>query len=306
MISILVHGPDFACSENLTRAFDAWGDTQLISLTDTDWRQYDPGLIVTDETRERALEIVNESELVLLGDATAFKTLYAIAPRQWREWARGLPMVGFFGDSAYFKDSERYDLLCTDLQIEPVFLLPNLIPLASIPVIPLHHPMPVMPSMRGATVTIMHSPGRDGKAEQKGTEAIERVLHKLKEDYRFDYLRIMYKTLVECLQLKAQAHIFIDQLPPPNLPSGVGRSGLEALALGCATMSTLYDPANVDGYFDPPPVLAIRDAAGLEAGLRSLLNSPHKIEKAGQRGVEWIRETVAFEPWLEYVGRFLK
>ena len=121
MISILVHGPDFACSENLTRAFALWGDVQLISLVDTDWRQYDPGLIITDETREQALEIVNRSSLVILGDATAFKTLYAIAPRQWRKWARGLPMCAFFGATAYFKEHDHYDQLCQDLNIGPVF-----------------------------------------------------------------------------------------------------------------------------------------------------------------------------------------
>jgi len=203
MISILVHGPDFACSENLTKVFEAWSDVQLISLNDTDWRQYDPGLIVTDETREQALEIVNQSDLVMLGDATAFKTLYAIAPRYWRRWARNLPMCAFFGDTAYFKEHEHYDSLCLDLNIEPVFLLPNLIPLASIPVIPLHHPMPVMRANRGENVNIMHSPGRNGKAAQKGTEVIEQVLARF-EAYEFNYTRIMHKTLAECLQLKSQ------------------------------------------------------------------------------------------------------
>jgi len=305
MISILVHGPDFACSENLTRAFALWDDVQLISFADTDWRQYDPGLIVTDDTREQALEIVNNSSLVLLGDATAFKTLYAIAPRRWRVWARNLPLVAFFGDTAYFRKPEYYDQLCQDLQISPVFLLPNLIPLASVPVVPLHHPMPVMKSNHGDGVVIMHSPGRDGKAQQKGTAAIEQVLARFM-DYEFTYTRIMYKTLAECLKLKSQAHIFIDQLPPPGIPSGVGRSGLEALAFGSATFSAMYDPACVDGYFDPPPVLAIRDSATLAGGLRSLLDYPRKRERAGQRGVEWVRRTVDFKPWLEYVGRFVK
>lgn len=306
MINILVHGPDFACSENLTRVFDAWGDVQLISLNDTDWREYDPGTIITAENTTELRQSVEESSLVLLGDATAFKALRAIAPKRWKPWARKLNLAAFFGDSAYFNKPEYFDQLCQDLNIGTVFLLPNLVPLATIPVVPLHHPMPVMPQNRHPDLTIMHSPGRPGKAGQKGTGAIEAVLQRIASDgFEFRYERIMYTPLVECLRLKAQAHIFIDQLPPPDLPSGVGRSGLEALALGCATFSTMYDPAIVDGYFDPPPVLGVRSEETLEAGLRAILSKPHRRERAGQRGTEWVKRTVEFEPWLEYVGRFV-
>ena len=91
MISILVHGPDFACSENLTRVFDAWGDVQLISLNDTDWREYDPGTIITDENKLALRQSVEESDLVILGDATSFKALIAIAPDNWQAWAGALP-----------------------------------------------------------------------------------------------------------------------------------------------------------------------------------------------------------------------
>lgn len=306
--AILVHGPDFACSENLTKAFALWGETTLISIYPSDWRDYDPGLLVhDDETLAEAREVVDEADLLFLGDATSLWTLARISQEtDWFRWARGKPLMAFFGDSAYYKHPLYFDGLCWQLNIKRPFLLPNLIPFCAFDAIPLHHPMPLYESEKAETLTVMHAPGRDGKAAQKGTAQIETVIKGLQENgAEFDYRRLMYLTLEECLAVKATAHIVIDQLPPPGLPSGLGRTGLEALAAGSVVLTSMYDADLVAGYFDYPPVIPIREQADLESSLQRLLTDDEQRQIIQEQSQAWVRENVELGPWLAYVGRWL-
>jgi hypothetical protein len=306
-IAILVHGPDFACSENLTKAFALWGETRLISIHPSDWRDYDPGLLVhDDETLEEARAIVEIADLIVLGDATSFYTLARVSPRrQWLKWANRKNLSVFFGDSAYFKYPRYFDGLCMEAGIFQAFFLPNLIPFTSLKAIPLHHPMPVMVSDKAEKLTVMHAPGRDGKAAQKGTVEIEEVVAELQEEMDFDYRRLMYLTLEECLRIKATAHVVVDQLPPPGLPSGLGRTGLEALAAASAVVTSMYDESLVDGFFPYPPAMPIHSQDDLRKVLRRLLEDAEQLSAIRDQSIAWAMENVELEPWLRYVGRHL-
>ena len=307
-IAILVHGPDFACSENLTKAFALWGETQLVSIHPSDWRDYDPGLLIDSaEALDEARAFVESADLIFLGDATAFYTLSKVSPdRKWMRWADRKNVTVFFGDSAYFKHSAFFDGLCMAIGNHRPFFLPNLMPLTALKGIPLHHPMPLMPSEKAEMLTVMHAPGRDGKAAQKGTAAIEEVIGELHEEgLEFDYQRLMHLTLEECLKIKATAHIVVDQLPPPGLPFGLGRTGLEAIAAGSAVVTKMYEAALVDGFFDFPPVLPIQNQAELISVLRRLLTDGEQLALVQQQSSQWAAQNVELGPWLEYVGKWL-
>jgi len=305
--AILVHGPDFACSENLTRAFALWGDTHLISLKDTDWRNYDPGLVISDDTLDEAWRLADEADLLVLGDATSFHCLAKIGSVNWLSWARQKRIIAFFGDTQYYQHPEYYDGLLLEIGVSRLFLLPNLINLTGLDAVPLHHPMPVIDYEKTEGVrSIIHSPGRDGKLLAKGTREVEGIINMLRDEgYEFDYQRLMHLPLCECLAIKGQAHIVIDQLPPPNYPRGLGRSGLEALATGSAVVSAMYPEKNLRDFFPMPPVVAVNDVNELYLALQKLLSDTGYLTDLQARGQEWVAENVAFDPWLAYVGRYL-
>lgn len=305
-ISILVYGPDFACSENLTQAFSRWGNTQLISIAPSDWRQYDAGILANNhEAIIDAKMVMAETDLIVLGDSTAVNTLAVVSPvKNWIAWASGKQVMAYFGDSAYFRNSRFYDGIMTELRAR-LFLLPNLIPLAGIEAIPLHHPMPVRNAPKAERLTIMHAPGRDGKAAQKGTEVIELEIERLKEVFDFDYKRLTMLTIQECLLIKSLAHIVIDQLPPDGAVHGLGRTGTEALAAGSMVMSKMYDTSVLKSFFEAPPVIDIKDKNGLYSLLEDYLSNPQKIKRQCVKSLEWAADNIAFDKWLAYVGKYL-
>lgn len=306
MISILVHGPDFASSENLTRAFALWDDVQLISIHPSDWREYDEGLLVDNSNIEQAHDILNESDMLFLGDATSTLALAKVSPDvNWLDWARSKNIIAYFGDSAYFKHPQFYDGLCEELDIRRLFLLPNLMPLTKIEAVPLHHPMYVEETAKAEVLTIAHAPGRDGKAGQKGTDVIEPVINELQDIYEFEYVRIMYLTIEECLYVKGRAHIVIDQLPPVGVPFGLGRTGTEALAAGSAVITKLYDTSVLKCYFDPPPIIDVQEASDLELALTHLIEDKDVLTSVQEASLQWSKEVIAYKPWLEYVGKYI-
>jgi hypothetical protein len=305
-IAILVHGPDFACSENLTRAFSLWGETRLVSLRESDWRGYDPGLVASEATMPEVRAVVDAADVLVLGDATALWALGRVSPvADWVKWARTKKVVAFFGDSAYHNHHQFYDGLCVEVGVRRLFLLPNLVPLTALDAVPLHHPMPAAEHRKAERLTVMHAPGRDGKAVAKGTAEIERAVERLQEELDFDYQRLMHLTLAECLAVKGAAHVVVDQVPPPGAIHGLGRSGLEALAAGSAVASRMYDAGLVRGFFDPPPVVNVKNGEHLEHKLRRLLEDGTLREDLMRRSLEWARQNVELEPWLSYVARYI-
>ena len=304
--AVLVHSPEFACSENLVRAFAAWGEAYLISVQPGDWREYDAGLVIDNpQALEQARDIAAAADLLVIGDAISFDCLGQIGGSNWIRWAYDRRVIAFFGDTAYWRFPRYYEGLCNAIGLRRIFLLPDLMPLAGMPAVPLHHPQRLLEGEKAEKLTIIHSPGRDGKAVKKGTPAIEEVIAKLQEAYEFDYKRLMYLPLAECLRVKATGHIMIDQVPPPGAPFGLGRSGLEGMAAGLATITALYDPACLEGFFAPPPVLPAHDKIELESMLVKLLESPAILEEAGRAARQWVNDTLEIEPWLNYLCRYL-
>lgn len=305
MISILVHGPDFASSENLTRALSLWDTTQLICINKSDWREYDEGLVYSEKTKEKIHDVLDRSHTLFLGDATSIHCLAQISPAtNWVKWASTKRVIPYFGDSAYFKHPQFYNGLINALGAKVLFLLPNLLPLNK-KAIPLHHPMHVRWVDKNKNLTVVHAPGRDGKADQKGTELIEIAITELENDFEFDYKRLMHLTIEECLNVKNSAHIVVDQLPPKGRPYGLGRTGTEALAVGSAVVTRLYDTSVLDKFFDTPPVIDVQSEKQLILELGKLLGNRDKLFNVQKESLEWAAENIDYPQWLGYVEKYI-
>ena len=306
MIAIVVHGPDFASSENLTRVFKKWGDVNLICINPSDWRRYDEGLLYDEHTEDKIHSVLDQSDIIFLGDATSLLCLAKTCPAlDWVNWCKSKTTIAYFGDSAYFKNPRFYDGLCEAMGVKRLFLLPNLMPLTSLSAVPLHHPMPVRWVDKDENLSVAHAPGRDGKALQKGTEIIEIIVAELQGNYEFDYKRLQYLTIKECLEIKNTAHIVIDQMPLNGVPYGMGRTGTEALAVGSAVMTRMYDTSVLRGFFEPPPTLDIQNEKQLQEKLGILLGNRDNLGKVQKESLAWAEEHVAFDKWLDYIGRYL-
>lgn len=151
----------------------------------------------------------------------------------------------------------------------------------------------------------MHAPGRDGKAIVKGTETIELVIGRLKEEFDFDYQRLTSMTIADCLKLKSTAHIVIDQMPPDGYINGLGRTGTEALGCGSLVMSKMYDANNLGSCFEMPPVVDVQNEQQLYRELRGYLESPEMIKQMGAESLRWARQNIEFGKWIQYVGKYL-
>jgi len=115
----------------------------------------------------------------------------------------------------------------------------------------------------------------------------------------------MYQTIEECLKIKSTAHIFIDQMPPLGWPRGLGRSGLEGMAVGAVTLSDIYPAENLKRYFKMPPVVRISNQDVLHKELKSLLTHDGRRKKLQAESRDWITANVELKPWLEYVEKWL-
>jgi len=305
--AILVYGPDFASSETLVPAFNLLGESRLISFAPSDWRDYDNGLLLDGPAAiTEAQAWAAAADLIVLGDSMAAYTLGVVSPDlNWIHWARGKQTIAFFGDSIYHKHPAFFDGIVADINAR-LFLLPNLMPRSRLAPIPLHHPQPVFETTKEKELTIIHAPGRELKAQQKGTKEIEAVISELQETHdNFNYERIMMQPLAECLKRKGAAHIVIDQMPPNGAVYGLGRTGTESLASGSVVFSKMYDAELVWNHFPPPPVINIQSAGELRDKLEFYIQRPELIRDRGSESLQWAAECLDYQKWIEYVMRHL-
>ena len=119
--------------------------------------------------------------------------------------------------------------------------------------------------------------------EAKGSHHIIPVIRELERTYSVKLILIEKLPYAEAIARKRSCHIFIDQIG--NL--GYGVNGIEALAMGIPTCSSLAEGFEIQ-YPDHPFVEI--DAKNLKERLIELIGNPCKRKKIGQKGVEWVRK----------------
>ena len=216
--------------------------------------------------------------------------------------------IAFWGDTAYWQGASIYNELAGQLGIKTVFAMMDIMPVAPKGAIPLCHPVEdVERGLRSNLLTIAHSPRTENKRHLKGTGQIERAVNRLYSEFPdLRYMTIIDLPWRDCLNLKSQAHIFIDQIPEPGMAAGLGRSGEEALAFGSIVLTALHGEEYLDGFFPPPPVVKVYDEEQLYTELRRLCRmSCEELELMGTEGRAWAEQYLLFSGWLDYVGRYV-
>jgi len=151
---------------------------------------------------------------------------------------------------------------------------------------------------------VCHSPGKRSREEQKGTAIIEEAIHSVRPTVAVSYLPLRGLSHADALEARRSAHVFIDQVPEP-MPvedgrppwrGGLGKSGLEALAAGCAVVSS--------GDALPPPVIHA-DRADLAETLARLVLDPAAVAEAGAAGRQWVNDHAAPDVAAEAVEEVL-
>ena len=163
----------------------------------------------------------------------------------------------------------------------PYFVPPHQIPSSIVPLT--------------APVRIAHSPS---SRSIKGTNEI---LHAL-SDFHVDLIEKV--SFAECNRRRAAAHIFIDQL---NDLGGYGAAAIEALACGCATLSSTRNiHPKVCSFYPPPPILDI-DHDSLRDTVTDLSTNLSRLQELRLRSHRWTTEHASpiavGTYWLQHLSR---
>jgi hypothetical protein len=153
---------------------------------------------------------------------------------------------------------------------------------------------------KNGKLTIAHSPFDTHKIEMKGTELIEQAIQNIRQNIDVEYDRITGVPWQECMKRKMRAHLFVDQVIEFNdgYCGGLGKSGIEAMGLGCVTLSS--GDFGIKDLIPPPPVVEITPDI-LYGVLLRLIQDVELRNKFGQDQSDWMRRYASYE----FVGKHL-
>ncbi|WP_420335123.1 hypothetical protein [Roseibium sp.] len=152
-------------------------------------------------------------------------------------------------------------------------------------------------------VLVGHSPSSEKRYKQKGTDFILEVFNR--NDIRHDLISgLDYQT---SLLRKSALDIFVDQMAPQKFKGlswsgGLGKSGLEAMALGCAVITSGH-LAETEPYLPLPPVL-FTDRADFEEKLNSLVKDPEEVRRLGKNAQDWIAQYATPEAMVDHLLKY--
>ena len=185
---------------------------------------------------------------------------------------------------------------------EPFFAMPDLMRFCPSGT-PLYQPEPPLESVADdCRIVVGHSPGQryPTRMGKKGTDAILRVVKSLQDHFEFEFDLMTGLSNADCLQLKRRCHIFIDKVVDHT--GGLGKSGLEALACGCAVVSSMQHTDA--GDYPPPPVVPAATEDELWKAMMPLLTNASARDAARAAAREW-RHNLSYEATARRIDKAL-
>lgn len=310
MIAVVAHSPGFGAAYNIVVALrQHWQEATLVCYEKDGYREWEPDIALRAMGAEAAMavlaETIEHADMTLAIGETGLRLLLSI---ENVDWLRTKRIAAFMVDTAYARNPRAANAIIRELGVTAVFALPNLIPCAPSWAVPMWMPIAMPENIHKAErVTIVHSPGTLKKRAQKGSDLIERMIDRLRDDgAAFDYETLMGLPQAEVMRRKARAHVVIDQVARQDCEHGLGLSGLEGLACGAVTLSAMPYEGNTAGFIPSPPVIPVYSEIRLLDELSQLMEqSSTDWANEARRAREWAEQHVAFAPWVEYLRRYL-
>ena len=180
------------------------------------------------------------------------------------------------------------------------FTMPNLVPLVDLdPLVPYYQPITPVEVEKSKHILLSHSPGAKLGEDSKGTSQIVDGFRRICEKHPGTAYEILTgMSNKECIKARARSHIFVDQLPV-FVPlykevgvGGIGKSGLEAMTCGCATITSAMSLPS-DPFFPSPPVLIAITSEELFETIESLIVNPESLKRVQREQKLWARKYVS-------------
>lgn len=186
-----------------------------------------------------------------------------------------------------------------------VYAMPDLHDYLSVPYIPAYQtieiPADIEISKPTDRIIISHSPGNKAQHNYKGTKQITKIVKTLSEKHNIEFKILSDLSWKDCLIEKAKSHIFIDQLIKGNkyvgqgrfggeIPykGGLGKSGIEAMSLGCCTITTMDEP-KTEPYFPPPPMILTTLNTFVNDLEKAIIDTEYRLAIITKQ-LEWVKK----------------
>jgi len=257
---------------------------------------------------------IRESNIIIIG----YTALTALMPRISAGRYRSIAVI--FSDSLCAKYCNEWNILTHHHRIT-VYIMPDLAQYSRGKYIPAYQTINIQninTNKAKEGLIIAHSPRDNSKVIAKGSLAITRTINDLKKKHDFEYISITKKPYHACLHIKSQAHIFIDQLinGNPEVPQerwgrrqlkykgGLGKSGIEAMLMGCCVITGGEEPDTNDYFPSPPVVWTSYEYFSMD--LERLIEDPdYRIKKAEDQK-EWAEKYTSAEFVAKHVTQHLR
>lgn len=293
------------------------------------WRRYD-ATIWTDLDRAGRLEVRDfaaEADLTVVAGtpsltvwAQILRGLQDIRRRRGNDYverkARRLAshaarraVALLITDSNLLYNKEQLNRIYGKIAPARIFAMPDLIPhVETAPALPIWPAVPAalcasLAETRPdrATPLLGHSPSMKERFDQKGTEFILDVVKR--NGLEIDLITgLAYEA---ALERKSQVDIFIDQVSYQKYSAewtgGIGKSGLEALACGCALI-TSGELADTAPHFPMPPV-AMVDRDTFEPALLRLIEEHAALKARAAESRDWVEQCASPRAVVDFIAR---
>jgi len=156
---------------------------------------------------------------------------------------------------------------------------------------------------KSSKLLVTHSPGRKYKSNLKGSNEIKKIVFDLQKKYDFDFKLLSGVSMDDVIREKSKSHIFIDQLVYKNTnidqsywggkikyDGGLGKSGLEAMALDTCVITSGIVP-DTKPYFDSPPITWTSYQTFYEDLEELILNEGRRNNQIQSQN-EWVKNVI--------------
>lgn len=309
MVAIVCKITSYGAADNLWRAFESQGIPSKLLCFRQDKKRGKAGILLREKNKDFWLaELKKDTTYTIIVSANTL-VMFNIFLRGGKKSLGRLgkylkqfknPPAVFLTGTKYRDYYQHFNEMIDGLNVGVRFALSDLVKLDPKNV-QLLHTMEYsdIKKKKSKKFTVSHSPGSIERSKMyKGTPEIEKGIRLALEKAEFVYDHISGVSTNWCLKRKAKSHIFIDQIE--NSIGGIGKNGMEAIALDCVTMSswTSFQP---NDFYPLHPVLVVKNANQVRDYIVSLAKNEERYERLRTKTKEW-QKYIGYENTVNYIA----